>query len=177
MKWRYTTTASHPPSPTMVDQSSPTPPRNVLPPTDSGFPLEVLDIYTLETSATIPCSSGDLPIHALVKSGYLGNSPVTPSLAISLRTLELLWRIWLRKSSFSVEAFAKVVCDLYSASPIYFHHSSALFNSPNSRSHIAATAVLRLLRHLKSMSQFCSLLRNWLVRSLDAVLLLNVAKP
>ena len=130
MKWKYTTTASRPPSPMMVDQSSPTPPHNVPPPTDCSFPLEVLDIYTLETSATIPCSSGDLPIHALVKSGYLGNSPATPSLAISLRTLELLRRIRLRKSLFSVEAFAKVVCDLYSASPISFYRSSALFNSP-----------------------------------------------
>ncbi|KAH7904203.1 hypothetical protein BJ138DRAFT_1239965, partial [Hygrophoropsis aurantiaca] len=37
----------------------------------------------------------------------------TPSLAFSLPTLELYRRIRLRKPSFSVEAFAKVLCDLY----------------------------------------------------------------
>jgi hypothetical protein len=78
------------------------------------FSLEVLDIYTLDSSITIPCSDKELPIKALVKSGYLGNTPATPSLATSFRTLELFRRLRLRKSSFSVEAFVKVVCDLYS---------------------------------------------------------------
>ena len=53
-------------------------------------------------------------MEALVKNGYLGNTPMTPSLAISLKTLELFRRIRLRKSSFSAEAYAKVLCDLYS---------------------------------------------------------------
>lgn len=83
-------------------------------PSDSVFTLELIDIYTLETTAKISYSSEETPIQALVKSGYLGNTPTTPTLAISLRTLELFRRVRLRKSSFSVEAFAKVVCDLYS---------------------------------------------------------------
>ena len=45
-----------------------------------------------------------------------GNKPLNPSLAISIRMLELYRRLRLQKPSFSVEAFAKVVCDLYSVS-------------------------------------------------------------
>ena len=107
--WKYApTTCSH--SPITVDPPIIPPP----PPGDYDFLLEVLDIYTLDTSVTIPCSNKELPIEALVKSGYLGNTPATPSLAISFRTLELFRRLRLRKSSFSVEAFVKVVCDIYS---------------------------------------------------------------
>ncbi|KAF9067575.1 hypothetical protein BDP27DRAFT_1534881 [Rhodocollybia butyracea] len=46
---------------------------------------------------------------ALVKAGFLGAMPQTPSLAISLRTLELLYTIHLFRPSFSVEAFTKVL--------------------------------------------------------------------
>ena len=89
------------------------PPSSSIPPSDDfSFSLNVLDIYTLEPLVIIPCSDQELPIQALVKSGYLGNTPMTPSLAISLRTLELFRHIRSRKSSFSVEAFAKVICDL-----------------------------------------------------------------
>lgn len=49
-------------------------------------------------------------------SGYLGNVPLNPSIAVSFKTLEMYRRIQLRKPSFSVEAFAKVTCDLYSVS-------------------------------------------------------------
>lgn len=109
--WKYTT-HTRSPSPMAAD-----PP--ITPPMDFTFEIEVVDIYTLDTSAKIPCSSEDLPINALVRSGYLGNTPTTPTLAISLRTLELFWRIRLRKSSFSVEAFTKVVCDLYSVRSLF----------------------------------------------------------
>ena len=97
----------------VVDPPSSALPSGVPPPGGLISSLEVLDIYTLEKSVDILFSDQELPIQALVKNGYLGNTPSTPSLAISLRTLELFRRIRLRKSSFSVEAFAKVVCDLY----------------------------------------------------------------
>ncbi|KAF9489129.1 hypothetical protein BDN71DRAFT_1402123, partial [Pleurotus eryngii] len=45
--------------------------------------------------------------------GYLGMTPITPNLAISLKTLELFRRLRLRKASLSVEAFAKVMCNYY----------------------------------------------------------------
>ena len=49
---------------------------------------------------------------ALPFSGYLGNKPLSPNLAISIRMLELYRKLRLRKPSFSVKAFTKVVCDL-----------------------------------------------------------------
>jgi hypothetical protein len=94
------------------------------------FSLESLDIYTLNTSVTIQCSEKEFPIQVLAKNGYLGNSPATPSLAISFGTLDLFRRIRLRKSSFSVEAFVKVICDLYSVCfryrGAYQHHLTYL---------------------------------------------------
>ena len=101
------------------------PSSDVHPPNDFSFMIEVLDIYTLKSSVTIPCSGQELPIQALVKNGYLGNTPTTPSLAVSLKMLELFRRMRLRKPSFSVEAFAKVLCDLYSVSPRSLRDSPA----------------------------------------------------
>ena len=124
MDWKYATRAhARSPSPMATDPLIADPPIvNPTNPTDFTFEIEVVDIYTLDTSAKIPCSSDDLPINVLVRSGYLGNTPTTPTLAISLRTLELFWRIWLRKSSFSVDAFTKVVCDLYSVCSSFVLH-------------------------------------------------------
>ncbi|KAF9018429.1 hypothetical protein BDP27DRAFT_1473070 [Rhodocollybia butyracea] len=51
---------------------------------------------------------------ALVKAGFLGATPQSPSLAISLRTLEVFYTIRLFRPSFSVEAFTKVACSLLS---------------------------------------------------------------
>ncbi|TEB36285.1 hypothetical protein FA13DRAFT_1903597 [Coprinellus micaceus] len=45
--------------------------------------------------------------------GYLPTTPVNTSLAISLKTLQCYKYLCQRKASFSVEAFAKVLCDLY----------------------------------------------------------------
>ena len=125
MEWKYATTTTHPPSPMVVDRPSPTSPPNVPPPDNFSFSLEVLDVYMLETSVTFLCSREGLPIKALIKSGYLGNTPTTPSLAISLQMLELFRHIQLHKSSFSVEVFTKVVCDLYSVSSYFPQHPSA----------------------------------------------------
>lgn len=99
-----------------VDNPSTSVPSNSTPPSNFDFTLEALDIYTLEKTVRVPCSSEETPIQALVKCGYLGNTPITPTLAVSIQTLELFRRLRLRKSSFSVEAFAKVICDLYSVS-------------------------------------------------------------
>ena len=51
-----------------------------------------------------------------MEHGYLAKSPTKPQVAVSIRTLELLYRIRNRKSSFSIEAFAKLVCDYYMVS-------------------------------------------------------------
>ena len=106
--WKYGPSTTCSPSLMEVDFFTVTPPSGT-----HNFSLPILDIYTLDTSITIPCSGEELPIAALVKNSYLENTPATPSLAISLKTLELFRHIRLHKSSFSVEAFIKAVCDLY----------------------------------------------------------------
>ncbi|OJT11359.1 hypothetical protein TRAPUB_12122 [Trametes pubescens] len=80
-----------------------------------SFTIDVLDFHTLARTATVPTPS-DCETHAeaLVLSGYLGTVPLRPSLAISLKTLELFRCIRLFKASFSVEAFAKLMCHYYS---------------------------------------------------------------
>jgi hypothetical protein len=142
-----------------ADPPLPAPP-DIPPPNDFNFSLEVLDIYTLETSVAVPCSDRELPIQALMKSGYLGNTPTTPSLAISLKTLELFRRIQLRKSSFSIEAFAKVICDVYSVSPYSSGAHQHQLTRTTPRCHIAAATVLHLLMRSKYISQSYDPLRN-----------------
>ncbi|KAG6876186.1 hypothetical protein C0992_000548 [Termitomyces sp. T32_za158] len=77
------------------------------------FTIDVIDIYNLDISATIHRTEDCKTATALVLHGYLGTTPEQPSFAMSLRTLELYYRIRRRKPSFSIEAFAKVICDLY----------------------------------------------------------------
>ncbi|KAJ3729926.1 hypothetical protein C8R42DRAFT_693640 [Lentinula raphanica] len=60
--------------------------------------------------AIIPWDSETPVAVALVQAGYLGTTPVNPSVAIALRTLELFYSLRLFKPSFSVEAFAKTIC-------------------------------------------------------------------
>ncbi|KAI9064712.1 hypothetical protein FKP32DRAFT_1611038 [Trametes sanguinea] len=89
------------------------------PPVDSSagpasFDIDIIDFYTLRHSATVPMPPQcETRAEALVLSGYLGTSPLQPSLAISLKTLELFRRLRLFKASFSVEAFTKLLCYYY----------------------------------------------------------------
>ncbi|KAI0078046.1 hypothetical protein K474DRAFT_1683961 [Panus rudis PR-1116 ss-1] len=87
----------------------------------SGTPytIEVYDLWTLEQQKTIlrppesVCPALDFALH-----GYLTRSALSPSIAISFRTLEHYHVLRSRKPSFSAEAFAKVLCDSYN---IPFH--------------------------------------------------------
>jgi hypothetical protein len=79
-----------------------------------NFDIDIVDVYSLDSMARIMRSSDSKsPLEALVLQGFLGNAPLNPSIAVSIKTLELYRRIRMRKSSFSVEAFAKVIYDLY----------------------------------------------------------------
>ncbi len=103
---------------TLVDSlpESSTPLHTTAGPRDSqyDFAIRVVDVYTLESIVTItPPADSKSGAAALVMQGYIGASPVNPTLAISIKTLELFRRLRLRKASFSVEAFAKVICDYY----------------------------------------------------------------
>ncbi|KAI1781831.1 hypothetical protein LXA43DRAFT_977885 [Ganoderma leucocontextum] len=96
-QWRYPT--DEPP----VDSEMP----------DASIDISVVDLYTLNSRAVIPITPDQRNAEALVAAGYLGNSPIQPSLAISLKTLELFRTLRLFKPSFSAEAFAKLVCHHY----------------------------------------------------------------
>ncbi|KAJ3804751.1 hypothetical protein F5876DRAFT_52960 [Lentinula aff. lateritia] len=78
------------------------------------FDINILDIHDLARVAVIPCGEDDEGAVALVRAGYLGCTPQRPSLAISLRTLELFYTIRMFRPSFSIEAFTKVVCHVHS---------------------------------------------------------------
>ncbi|EIW56750.1 uncharacterized protein TRAVEDRAFT_127597 [Trametes versicolor FP-101664 SS1] len=77
------------------------------------FDIKVIDISAKKHVAHIKRSGDQTTAMALVLHGYLGSSPITPSFAISLDTLELFRCIKLFKASFSTEAFAKLLCYLY----------------------------------------------------------------
>lgn len=78
------------------------------------FVIDVLDVFTTTRTASISSGTALSPAEALVMNGYVGATPVSPSIAIALPTLELLRRVRLYKASFSLEAFAKLVCYYYS---------------------------------------------------------------
>lgn len=84
---------------------------------EHGFEIDVFDIFTLDNRKFIHRDSTSPSIaDALMCNGYVGSSPESPTLAFSVRTLDLFRSIRLRKPSFSVEAFTKVLCDLYNVS-------------------------------------------------------------
>ena len=90
-----------------TETSSPTPSASI------EVEISVIDIYTLSTSIKISCVGDQTTASTLAGLGYIGNAPFHPSVAISIKTLELYRIIRRRKPSFSVEAFVKVICDLY----------------------------------------------------------------
>ncbi|KAF9030670.1 hypothetical protein BDP27DRAFT_1246108 [Rhodocollybia butyracea] len=83
-------------------------------PNSWDFSIQVIDIYSPTRETTIYRDSETKATSALVQAGYLPASPEPPSIAVSLRTLELLHAIRLFKPNFSIEAFAKTVCHLHS---------------------------------------------------------------
>ncbi|KAG6835638.1 hypothetical protein H0H93_016291 [Arthromyces matolae] len=86
----------------------------------NSFTITVIDVHSLASTATIPRTSDDSSsIIDLARAGYIGNSPVEPSCAVSIRTLELFRALRLFRPSFSVEAFAKTLAHLYTASHLY----------------------------------------------------------
>ncbi|OSD06273.1 hypothetical protein PYCCODRAFT_1464243 [Trametes coccinea BRFM310] len=73
MTWRY------PPSESVPVDIDP----------EYSFDIDIIAIYRLQTSVTITRGADKSAVIALARHGYLGNSPVNPSLAISFKTLEL----------------------------------------------------------------------------------------
>jgi len=75
--------------------------------------VTVIDIYTLSTSLSLSRVDNKTTAVALASLGFIGNTPFKPSVAVSIKTLELYRLLRRRKASFSVEGFVKVICDLY----------------------------------------------------------------
>ncbi|KAJ3717729.1 hypothetical protein C8R42DRAFT_610832 [Lentinula raphanica] len=95
---------------------------------DSGFEINVVNIYTLQDTEHIKRGEDTNAAVALVCAGYLGTAPEQPSLAISLQTLELFHTLRLFKPSLSIEAFAKTICHSYSI-PYRRGHRAELSNA------------------------------------------------
>ena len=75
--------------------------------------IAVVDIYTLSTSVKVSSADEGTTASALADLGFIGNAPFNPSIAVSMKTLELYRILRRRKPSFSIEAFVKVISDLY----------------------------------------------------------------
>ena len=82
--------------------------------------VTVIDIYTLSTSLNLSRVDNNTTAVALASLGFIGNTPFKPSVAVSIKTLELYRLLRRRKASFSVEGFVKVICDLYTVGHPYF---------------------------------------------------------
>ena len=108
--------------------------------------ISVVDLYTLAPRATVSVAPNQRNAEALVAAGYFGNSPIQPSVAISVKTLELFRTLRLFKASYSAEAFAKVICHQYRVSELLYHLSTILIANV-CRSHTAGTFGQLLLTH------------------------------
>lgn len=79
--------------------------------------LCVIDLYGLRRSILLArYLASESSAEDIVLNGFVGNSPIEPSLAISIPTLELYRRLRMRQASFSIQSFVKVICDLYGVS-------------------------------------------------------------
>ncbi|KAG1873164.1 hypothetical protein F4604DRAFT_1880999 [Suillus subluteus] len=99
-----------------VETPSPVPANNCpsIPSDSYSFTIPIIDIFMLQTSTFIHHDVDSLsPAIDLIHAGFLSHVPVSPSVAISLRTLEHFRHLHLRKPSCSVEAYIKVICDSY----------------------------------------------------------------
>jgi hypothetical protein len=111
LRWKYPHVVSSPGTPTTCqDDSLSTDPISY------DFNITTIDLYTLASSMYIPRAASMTAPEALMLQGYMATSPISPSLAISIKTLELFRILRSRKASLSVEAYAKSLCDLYGVS-------------------------------------------------------------
>lgn len=119
LQWKYPTTTLAP-DPSTGSGDTPEVPTDShaidVDPISYDFTIDCVDLYTLSTSIHVPRTASMTAAEALMIQGYLVTSPVDSTLAISLKTLELFRRLRCRKASLSVEAYAKVLCDLYAVS-------------------------------------------------------------
>ena len=117
IKWKFGSapTASDDVVSPPADAQQDTTPEPDAPSHDSvDYTLKVFELFSLEETLTVhrPASSTSVAVD-LAEHGFLAKTPILPYYAIGFRTLELYHRLRLRKPSFSVEAFTRVLCDYY----------------------------------------------------------------
>ncbi|KAK7444566.1 hypothetical protein VKT23_015244 [Stygiomarasmius scandens] len=115
--------------------------------TGHDFGIDVLDIHTMARSALITRDENTEASVALVLAGFLGNSPEQPSLAFALPTLDLFFTIRRFKASFSIEAFARVLCHLYKI-PYRRFYRSAFSNAFDAYLQICRAVDIRVAEQL-----------------------------
>jgi hypothetical protein len=96
------------PSATIADDA------HAVPTQGYAYTVDIFDIFSLSHQVTVHRHADSTsPALDLMRSGYLAKSPTRPTIAVAVSTLELLYRLRQRKPLYSIEAFAKVVCDYY----------------------------------------------------------------
>ncbi len=124
VEWRFGPSADVPPRPDEPVARPEVPTREdepVVPPIDEDVPMEYVwtvehafDLFTLVEDIKINRREDSLsPAIDLARHGWIAKTPENPGTAVSIKTLELLYRLRQRKPSFSAEAFTKVMCDYY----------------------------------------------------------------
>ncbi|KIK34196.1 hypothetical protein CY34DRAFT_98437 [Suillus luteus UH-Slu-Lm8-n1] len=73
------------------------------------FHISTVDVFEFQPVRTITQHDEEVANAALVRVGLLGCSPTVPSVAITLQCLELYHQLRRHQSSFSIQAFAKVL--------------------------------------------------------------------
>ncbi|KAF8335339.1 uncharacterized protein EI90DRAFT_3152974 [Cantharellus anzutake] len=96
-------------NPRCVPLHHPEPPENL-----NSTHIYVIDIFDGRSYEYIPQDPDETsPTIALLRSGYIPPTPVNPTVAISIRSLELLHGLMRSSSNFSVQSFARLLADLH----------------------------------------------------------------
>ena len=132
------------------------------PATSTEIEILIIDIYTLSTSVKVSCVGDQTMASTLAGLGFIGNAPFHPSVAVSIKTLKLYRILCRRKPSFSIEAFVKVISDLYMVRASFNIHSPSF--SLYKRFHIVPSTVdsfrARLMHTWRSSALLISVSRQ-----------------
>lgn len=101
---------------------------------------------------------GELANESLIRCGLLGVSPVHPTVAISLDTLEFYHRLRRRHPQLGIQAICRALCDIHNIT--YMHNYREQFST-------AFDVYLSILRsiHEKSLQYLGRNLRNWRIQN------------
>ncbi|KAG1888202.1 hypothetical protein F4604DRAFT_1877359 [Suillus subluteus] len=105
------------------------------------FHVTVIKTYEHILNFAIPQLPDEPANVALLRHGFLGCSPVEPSVAVDLATLELYHRLRRRHPQLSIQTITKTLCDLHH---VTYHHCY------RDQFSIAFDAYLNILRHIRS---------------------------